>query len=62
MSNKSQATKSADELAEYLGLDQADTREMELKLELNNQTIDIVKRMTSLMRKLQNLLAHLERE
>jgi predicted XRE-type DNA-binding protein len=45
MSNKSHTVKNADELAEYLGLDQADAREMELKLELNNQIIEIVKKM-----------------
>jgi predicted XRE-type DNA-binding protein len=45
MSNKSQTTKNANELADYLGLDQADAREIELKLELNNQIIDIVKKM-----------------
>jgi len=45
MSNKSKTTKNANELADYLGLDQADAREMEFKLELNNQIIDIVKKM-----------------
>jgi len=39
MSNKSQTTKNANELADYLGLDQADAREIELKLELNNQIL-----------------------
>jgi predicted XRE-type DNA-binding protein len=45
MSNKSKITKNAEELADYLELDKADAREIELKLELNNEIIDIVKKM-----------------
>ncbi len=45
MSDKSKITKNSNELAEYLGLDQVDAREIELKLELNNEIIDIVKKM-----------------
>lgn len=45
MSNKSKVTRNAKELAEYLGLDQADSIEMEFKRDLNDQIIDIVKKM-----------------
>jgi len=44
MSKKSQETKNAEELADYLGLDSVDAAEMEFKLELNNQIIEIVKK------------------
>ncbi len=44
MNKKSHTTKSASELAEYLGLDSADSGELELKLDLNNKIIDIVKK------------------
>jgi len=44
MSNKSQTTKNSNELAAYLGLDKADASEIEFKIELNDQIIEIVKK------------------
>lgn len=44
MSKKSITTKNAKELVNYLGLSREDANEVELKLKLNNQIIDIVKK------------------
>ena len=44
MSKKSQTTKNANELADYLGLNKADASEIEFKVELNDQIIEIVKK------------------
>ncbi len=44
MSKKSTTTKNSKELANYLGLSREDANEVELKLRLNNQIIEIVKK------------------